>query len=1079
MTGGADEPHPSTRRGVLAWFVSNPVAANVLMLVVVFGGLMALLGGKVRQEVFPEVSLDMVVVQVPYPGASPEEVEQGVLLALEEAVRGLDGVKQVRSTAREGMGVVSIELLLGTDPDRALSDVKSAVDRITSFPEEIERPVVALAVNRRHVISLVVHGPREEGELKAFAERVRDDLLQSEHITQVELSAVRPPEISVEVPLDELRRYGLTLPRVAERIRAASVELPAGEIRTEGGKILVRTSERKDWASEFASIPLLTLPDGTVVRLGEVARVRESFAETDQRAFFDGEPAVMVDVYRVGEQSPLEISKVVHDYIETHAAALPEGLSMDVWSDASVIYRERIELLLRNAYLGLVLVLLTLGLFLEMRLAFWVTLGIPISFLGGLMLMPSADVTLNMISLFAFILTLGMVVDDAIVVGEAVYHHRQRGERRLRAAVAGVQEVAVPVVFAVLTTCVAFAPMLFVPGWAGKLFRVIPVVVILVLLVSLLEALFVLPAHLAHGGAPKPGGLEGWVHHHQQRFSRAVERFVQRVYRPQLEWVVRRRYLTLAIGVGILIGSVGLVAGGRVKFTFMPNIESDVVVASIELPVGTSPRRTERVMHRLEASLREALQELGEGRADAQGILSELGRAGGVGRGPHAGVSQQGGHLARVMVYLVEADRRPFTASALAERWRERFGDVAGVESLTFDASTATGNGSPIAIRLAHRDTHVLERAAAELAEALHAYEGVVDIDDGFRGGKRQVDVHLTEEGRAAGLNALELARQVRGAFWGMEAARQQRGRDELKVYVRLPERDRRTLHTLDSMVLRTPSGAEMPLEQAAELRWGRAPTVIKRTDGRRTTEVTADIVPGRANANEVMADVQAHVLPELVRRHPGLSWAEAGQQHDQSEIMGNLRAGFGFALVVMFCMLAIVFRSYLQPLIVMSAIPFGLVGAIAGHVALGYDLSIMSMMGVVALSGVVVNDSLVLVDAINGLRRAGASLAEAVVQGGVRRFRPILLTSVTTFFGLAPMLSETSLQARFLIPMAISLAFGVLFATGITLMLVPAFYVVLEDVIGFWRRVRGGESAGRVEGRREGTGLAGPVRTL
>ncbi len=1055
-SGSGVDARGERERGVLAWFARNSVAANVLMLVIVFGGLMALLGGRVRQEVFPEIALDMVVVQVPYPGASPEEVEQGVLLAIEEAVRGLDGVKEIRSTAQEGMGVVSVELLLGSDPDRALSDVKSAVDRITSFPEEIERPVVSLAVNRKHVVSLVVHGEHEEAELKALAERVRDDLLQSPHITQVELSAVRPPEISVEVPLERLRQYGLTIPQIAARIRAASVELPAGEIRTEGGKILVRTSERKDWASEFAGIPLLTLPDGTLVRLGEVAEVQETFAEVDRRAFFRGEPAVMVDVFRVGDQGPLEISEAVHEYIETHAAMLPEGVSMDVWSDASVIYRERIDLLLRNAYLGLVLVLFTLGLFLEMRLAFWVTLGIPISFLGGLLLMPSVDVTLNMISLFAFILTLGMVVDDAIVVGEAIYHHRQRGMGRLEAAIRGVREVAVPVVFAVLTTCVAFAPMLFVPGWAGKLFRVIPMVVILVLLVSLVESLLVLPAHLAHGKDAPQRGLEAWVHRHQQRFGRAVERFVERVYRPQLAWILRWRYLSLAIGLAMLMGTVGLVAGGRIQFTFMPDIESDVVVASVELPVGTAPAETERVMDQLEAALARSLEELGEGMADTRGQLSELGRAGGFGGGPHAGTAREGGHLARVLVYLVEAGEREFDALSLAERWRQHFGEVAGVESLSFDASTGTAGKAPIAIRLAHRDTRVLEQAAAELAEALRAYEGVVDIDDGFRGGKRQVDVRLTEEGRAVGLSAAELARQVRGAFWGMEATRQQRGRDELKVYVRLPEADRRTLHTLERMVLRAPSGAEIPLAQAAELRWDRAPTVIRRTDGRRITEVSAQILPGVANANEVTADVTANVLPGLMARHPGLSWSLAGEQHDQAEIMGSLRAGFLFALVVMFCMLAVVFRSYAQPLIVMGAIPFGLVGAVLGHVVLGYDLSIMSMMGVVALSGVVVNDSLILVDAINERRRAGTSMFQAVLEGGTRRFRPILLTSLTTFFGLLPMLSETSLQARFLIPMAISLAFGVLFATGITLGLVPALYVALEDGLGWLRQRRG-----------------------
>ncbi len=1042
----------SSSRGPLAWMAQNGVASNVLMAVLIAGGLAMLFTG-IKQEVFPEVELDTIVVNVAYPGASPAEVEQGVILAAEEAVRGVDGIKEVRSTANEGVGVVAIELLLGADVDRALNDVKSAIDRITSFPQDIERPVISVATNRTKVVSLVIYGDESEATLRKLADDARTDLLQSEDITYVDLSGVRPLEISIEIPQQELRRHGLTLSGVADTIRASSLEVPAGGVKTRGGEILLRTAGRRDAGTEFGNIVLLSRPDGTQLRIKDIADVRDGFREDDRAAYFNGKPAAMVQVFRVGDETPLTVSAAVHEYVKEKQPQLPSGIDMQLWGDQSEMYEARIRLLERNAYIGLALVLIILGLFLEPKLAFWVTLGIPISFAGSLLFLPSADVSINMISLFAFIVTLGMVVDDAIVVGEAIYKQRADGKSRTEAAIAGVREVAHPVTFSILTTCIAFAPMLFVPGVMGKFFRVIPIVVIAVLLISLVESLVILPAHLAHR-MPAWMRIVLWPFFAfmsllgSDKVGQALEWFIARVYRPTLRQALRWRYLTFAICVATLVATLGLVAGGRIEFAFMPKVESDVVVAQLRLPVGTPAEDTLHIQSRMVAEAERIIkrERTPEG-SISRGIFSDLGALTAYDQGPTVGVASSGSHLTTIMVYLVESDRRNISAAKFARDWRNRIGEIPGAEALTFRYATGANAGSAIDVQLSHPNPATLEGAAMRLAQGLEGFRGVKDIDSGVSPGKEQLDFSITPEGQARGLTEAELARQVRAAYYGSEAVRQQRGRDEIRVYVRRPKSERASLHDLESMVVRTPSGGEMPLFEAAKIKRGRAYTTIRRTDGRRTISVTADIAEGEGNANQVVASLTKNELPKLLRDVSGLSYKMGGEQREQADALGSLAVGFALALLVMGGLLAVAFRSYVQPLLVMTAIPFGVVGAIWGHAIMNFDLSIMSMMGIVALSGVVVNDSLILIVAVNRYREEKKPIWEAVMAGGVRRFRPILLTSLTTFFGLVPMIVETSVQARFLIPMAISLAFGVIFGTVILLVLVPATYLMLEDI--------------------------------
>lgn len=1059
--------------GPVAWMTRNHVAANLLMLAFILGGIA--FASRVKQEVFPEFEIDRISVSVPYPGASPAEVEQGILLSVEDAVRGLDGVKQVTSVASEGAGSVSVELLVTADKGKALQDVKNAIDRIRSFPEEAERPTVAIAEVRNRVVSLILGGDVDRRTLREIAERVRDDLLNAGDVTLVELSAVPRLEIAIEIPDRELRSLGLTLPDIARIIRESAVELPAGAVKTEGGEILLRTQERRDFGLEYADIPITTTPDGTRILLGDIADIRDGFEDTDAETLFNGLPAVRVNVFRVGDETPITVSDAVREYVRTVGSTLPEGIDITVWSDQSDAFRERMQLLLKNAFLGLALVLLLLGLFLEPRLAFWVTLGIPISILGAFLLIPFGGASINMISLFAFIITLGIIVDDAVVMGENIYARRQEGMSTMRAAITGAREIAPPITFAVLTNVAAFMPLMFVPGSSGKLFGQIPSITIAVFVVSLVESIFILPAHLSHKGHDslfwRIAAIPSTI------FGRGLEWVILNVYAPTLRVLLAWRYATVATGIAMLILCGAIVGAGKVPFNFLPRIETDVVTVRATLPFGVPVEQSRLVQERLVAAAQAALEQVGaeEGSEEslAEGIVTTIGSfpsGGGPGGAPSLGGG--GAHLVGVQVALVEASKRTIGGVEFANRWRDAAGPIPGLESLSFAAEIGAGGGAAIDVQLSHRDSAVLDRAAGELGEALATYAGVTDIDDGVAAGKPQLDFTIRPEARSLDITASDIARQLRASFFGVEALRQQRGRNEIRVMVRLPEAERETLATLDELMLRPRSGGEIPLRVAADVVEGRSYTEIRRVDGRRTKAVTADVDDEVANAENVLGNLSEDggVLAELVSRYPGLSWTFEGEQDERRESLGALAVGFPLAMLVIYALLAVPFKSYLQPILVMAAIPFGAIGAVIGHVLLGYGLSIISMFGIIALAGVVVNDSLVLVYTANKLRQRGDAaggagmseaerehglpLVEAVVGAGVRRFRPILLTSLTTFFGLAPMIFETSVQARFLIPMAISLGFGILFATAIILALVPALYLVLEDVVRGWRAV-------------------------
>ncbi len=1067
----------SGAEGILGWFARNHVASNLLMIGLIAAGLGTLASG-IKQEVFPEFSADVITVTVPYLGAAPEEVEQAVCARIEERIQDLEGIKELRSTASEGQGRVVAEVEPGYDLQELLDNIKTRVDAIDTFPEETEKPIIQEVIVRRQVITVAVHGPAEVLTLRHLAERVRDDLAALPAISQVELAAARPYEISIEISEDDLRRWGLTFDQVATAVRRSSLDLPGGSLRTEGGEILLRTVGQAYRGDAFEQIVLLTRPDGTRLLLGEVATVVDGFAETDQSARFDGEPAVLVDIYRVGDQSALEIADAVKGYVAEAAPRIPAGIQLTTWRDDTEVLRSRLDLLLKNGAYGLILVLLVLTLFLRLRLAFWVSLGIPISFLGTLWLMPSLDVSINLISLFAFLVVLGIVVDDAIVVGENIHRHFQDGKEPMRAAIDGVKEVAVPVTFSILTTVAAFAPLLMVQGNTGKIMKVIPTVVIATLFFSLVESLFVLPSHLGHskmsgrGDGGREGERVGWGRRFQRAFAAGVERVIEGGYRPTLAFAARWRYACLAAGLVLLLLSLGMVLGGRLQFTFFPKVEADNVAAMLTMPLGTPAAVTAQAVERIEAqalALKDQLEREGH-KGTFRHVLTSVGEQ------PFAASQQRGGfaaafgpnaaHLGEVAVELSSAEVRTITSPEITDRWRRMVGGIPDATELTFTSSLFS-TGEPVNIQLAGSNLEALESAAVRIKEALRQYPGVKDIADSFDAGKKEIKLAVTAEAQTLGLTLSDLGRQVRQGFYGEEAQRIQRGRDEIRVMVRYPEHQRTSLGDLETMRVRTPDGGEVPFSVVGKAQLGRGFAAIQRSDRSRTLNITADVDALEGNANVILADVEARVLPEILADYPGLRYSLEGEQQEQRETLGGLKQGFLFAMLLIYGLLAVPFRSYFQPLIVMSVIPFGLIGAIWGHIVLGQDLTVLSMFGIVALTGVVVNDSLVMVDFINRAYRGGMPLIQAVMESGARRFRPILLTSLTTFVGLSPLLLEKSLQAQFLIPMAISLAFGVLFATFITLILVPLIYIVLEDVkrlFGFQPAAREGAEAGEME---------------
>jgi len=1038
----------------ITWFADNHVAANLLMLFCVFGGFLTLFSIKI--EVFPEFSLDKVNVEVTYLGASPAEVEEAVVRRIEERVAGVEGVRRIDSAAREGFGAITVEAVQGWDVQKLLDDVKSEVDRITTLPDEAEKPVVKELTQRTQVMWLGVHGEASEHTIKHLAEKVKDEVTTLPGVTVAELFGVRRGEIVLEVSEDTLRRHNLTLGAVADKVRQGSLDLPAGSLKTAGSEVLVRSKGRRYHAEEYGDITVLSNPDGSRVSLDQLASLTEGFEDIDLAARFQGQPAGLIQIYRVADQNALGMAEELQQYVARIKPTLPAGIDIGIFADRSVILKSRLNLLLTNMAQGLVLVVLTLWLFLNGRLAFWVAIGVPIAFLVAIWCLPVVDISINMISLFGFITVLGIVVDDAIVVGENIFRKREEGLDGMQAAVQGALEVSGPVIFSVLTTVAAFAPLMMGTGTMGKVMRSIPLVVCVVLLGSLLESLFVLPSHLSR--AKLTDQRRSGEAHKEKWASRKLERFVQGPYARFLDWCLRWRYLTVAAGVAVLFLSLGAFTGGYLKFTLFPKVESDVITVELEMPAGTPVERTEKAVELLEKTGHQTIAEFDARRGpDEPSLMEYLVSLVGIkvsGAG-HSGATEIRGSQATLFMQLLEGERRDVPSTEVMARWRAITGDIPEVESLTFSSDLFKA-GNAIEVHLSHADDQKLTAAVEEMKAYLRTLPGVFDITDSFLPGKPEMQLDLKPAGRALGLTLNDLASQVRHAFYGAEALRIQRDQDEVKVMVRFPESERRSLADVEQMRIRTADGKEVPFSEVAQVRMERGYATLQRANRKRVIKVIADVDETKANAAEVRRELETAYIPRLLDHYPDLRYDMEGEGREQRESMADVRQGMLVALAGIYVLLAIPFRSFTQPFIVMVSIPFGVVGAVVGHLLMGFNLSLMSMFGIVGLAGVVVNDAIVLIDKTNTLRGGGASAGQAIRQAGPLRFRAILLTSVTTFAGLMPMILERSMQAQFLIPMAISLGFGVMFATGITLLLIPCFYLILEDIHQGWERLRG-----------------------
>ncbi len=1057
---GPGSDNDRERSGPIAYMASNGIAANLLMIGIIAAGLVSLTG--LDREAWPITPFYHIEVSVAYPGATPEEIEESIVVKIEDQVSGLDDVKAVKSVAAQGMASVRVQMDFRTDMDRALDDIESAVNRIQSFPAGADRPRFREMDNRMSVMRLIVHGDISERSLKELAYQIEDELTALPSVSQVEVSGVRNYEVSIELPLHRLRALGLTLSDVANAIRRSSLDLSAGSINTRESQVRVRTLGQSYDQQDFEEIPLLSGRDGTVVRLGDIAKVRDGFQEADLVVRHQNHPALFVEVYRAGGEQVMDVATAVREHMANEVIpALPDGVGITMWNDESQVYEERANLLLKNGLLGLVLVVVALSLFLQVRLALWVALGLAVSAAGALAVMMAFDVAINTISLFSFVLAIGIIVDDAIVVGEHIQYERNRGTPGVAAAIRGVRRIKVPLTFAVLTSVVAFVPLLFIPGGVGDVWRALPIIMIAMLLVSLVESLLVLPNHLSHLPGPEwvpTNAFDRFFSWLQSRVDVQLNRFVRGPLDRALRFATDWPAVTMAGAVAMLVLSISLLPAGIVPMTLADDVEGDIATVVLEMPDGATASRTHEVARELEAAGRRVIERLSRDRpADAPPLLSGVTVTVGLGSRLEGGLNPEPtlnpqANIATIEFKLLGAQQRRISTGEVVQAWREEVGVLPYVRGITFSGEIFT-LGNPVEAVLSHPDPERLARIADSVVAGLHGVEGVYDIRSDHAPGIPEVQLEMRPEARTLGLTLQDLAGQVRAAFFGAEAVRVQRGREEVRVYVRLPEEERSSITDIEGYLIRTPGGGEVPIISAAALSQGVSPSALRRRDGQRVVTVTADVDASVISSDEANDILAGSILADLAATFPDLTYTFGGEQQQQLESLDALYRGFAVALIMIFMLLAIPLRSYAKPFIIMAVIPFGFIGVILGHWILGVALSAVSFMGIFGLSGVVVNDSLVMIDFIDQKLSDGTAPKTAIVEGAKGRFRPIMLTSVTTFLGFMPLILERAIQAQFLIPFAASLGCGILFTTAILMMVVPALYTMHLSLRLSWRR--------------------------
>ncbi|WP_286233431.1 efflux RND transporter permease subunit [Thalassotalea sediminis] len=1020
--------------GTIAWFARNGVAANLLMAFILIAGFFSY--QSINKKMFPDFNPNSIQVMVPHLGASPEEVEEAVVLKIEESLEDIDGIKRITARAQEGIAIVTIELQSGVSMSEKLDEVQMQVDAITTLPEQTEKPIITKQEFKGQVMWLSVSGSMSRRARQNLAQDIREEIMLLPNVNNAQVVGSRDYEISIELSELQLQQYDLTFDQVTQAIRKASIDLPGGRIRSEGGDILLRTKGQAYTGKEFAEIVLKTNTDGTRVKVSDVANIVDGFVEIEDFATFDGENTTSIMVQSTGDQNDLAIAAEVKSYVVEKNKQLPQGAHLTVWGDTSYYLSERLDMMISNLMLGALLVFCVLTLFLRIKIAFWVMLGIPISFLGAFLLMPLMgdwSVSINMLSLFAFIMVLGIVVDDAIVIGESAYSEIQRYGHSTDNVIRGTLRVAMPATFGVLTTIAAFAPLLMIDATFAAFFRAIALVVTFCLIFSLIESKWILPSHLAHMKyTPLDEKTANRFERFQIRFKEKLEHFIHHIYQPRLRKALQYRYNTMASFVALLLVSVSLIVGSWVKLEVFPNIPSDFIQGNITMVDGTPAAERNKAIERI---------------VNAIETLSEQHKVDGVSFLKHTMVFTQGNTQATFVLELVKAEKRNLDAYEVERMWREEIGEIAGTKELRFFAGTNVGGGAAIEFQLTGKNDAQLEAAALEIQDKLSGYDGVFDIRNSFSRGSQEIQLSIKPEAQVLGITLSDLARQVRQAFYGDEAQRIQRGRDELKVMVRYPKEDRLSISDLENMWIRTPSGELVPFFQVADVAMGRGFSSITRINQKRSITVSADIDPEKVESRKVIAEMNGKFIPDILSHYPSVQYGVEGASKEQQDFLRQLGFAAIGALFLIYVLIAIPTKSYTQPIVIMSVIPFGIIGAIIGHWILGKSINMMSLYGLIALTGVVVNDSLIMVDFINKAKASGMKMIDVVCQAGTQRFRAILLTSLTTFFGIFPLYFETSLQAQFIIPMAISLGFGIVFATVITLFLIPALYLIKEDI--------------------------------
>lgn len=1040
----------------LKWMAEHPVAANMAMVFLLIAGALSSL--SLPQTTFPEFELDTVSISVPYQGAAPAEVTASIIRPIEDQLASIDGIDEINATAREGSASVTVSFLKDADIIEKLDEVKTEIDRITVFPADADEPTVVRSSNTTRVMEIAIHGNARLEVLADEAERLKDELVLLDSVSFIETQNIPDREMFIEFDRDTLAAYGLTLQEVARIIDANSLELPGGDVDSVNVSVPIRTVGRNFRADDFGNIVIRSGENGARVLLSDIATIRDDFADNDLKQSYRGELAVAVNVFRVGEEQVLEVAGAVRTYVEeTFRASLPEGVSVTLWQDESVVLQSRLDLLIKNAFTGLLLVVICLALFLDFRLAFWSAANIAIAFAGTFVVMQFVGVTINMISLFGFILAIGIVVDNAIVVSEKIFNNSEAGQKPQPAAVSGVRRVAVPVIFSALTTIVAFTPLMQMPAPLGSFLVDIPTIVIMVLTLSLILSLFVLPNNLStlnfgqNYRAPMAFRPLGWL---RKGVDKGLQWFIHNPLDLALRFVTRRVLVPIAGVVAAMMLSIGLLAHGYVKFEFFPAIDGEYVIANVELVDGTSLQRTEAVTEQMRIAAETAAKKMQEETGQAGPIIEDInmviGRSA-AGGGPFGGAANTSPSLANIVVQVIPPEARSWPTSSFETAWLAQINEIPGLKSLTVSSSLVDA-GSAIAFELSLPDGQDAQPVVDDIRDKLRAIPGVFGIQDTKSTGRPEYRLALREEARQYGVTLNDLALQVRNGFFGIEATRVQRGNDDLKVTVRYKSDDRQGLADLLQTDIRTSNGALIPLSTVARIEEGSAPTQITRRNGRTITTVTADVDASVVTAQQANSIIRDELLPVLNDSYDGLIIDFGGEQRTQGDTQAALGQATGLALFVIFALLALIFRSYIQPIVVMIAIPLGLIGAVLGHYIVGVSLGLLSIFGIIGLAGVVINNSLVMIDLYNEYLDRGMSTREAVIEGTKDRFRPILLTSLTTFLGIYPLITETSLQAQFLIPLAVSIGFGVLFGTVIIVLAVPAFFIIQSRLFFTYR---------------------------